>query len=292
MTLLGKIFTGLILVMSVLFLGFAIAVYATHVNWRKLASNPSPAAGEQLGLQQQVERQTEINRQLKEQQENLLAAINLEQAARRMALAALETKLRARTEQLEGVQQQLEKLIATEGTTAGALVTAQNELTAITEEVKNLRDTVRAAQQDADAKFAQLVKMSDELNQMRITKSELEARQQPLQDSLAGLRDALTKLGVNFEMNQDGTVRTDADRLPPNVRGVVLDVGEKNLVEISVGADDGILTGHKLDVYREGAYLGKVIVVKTSPDRAVAEIIPDYKRGTIRKGDRVATKFS
>jgi hypothetical protein len=32
MTLLGKIFTGLIVVMSVLFLGLAISVYATHVN--------------------------------------------------------------------------------------------------------------------------------------------------------------------------------------------------------------------------------------------------------------------
>ena len=49
MTLLGKIFTGLILVMSVLFLGLAISVYATHVNWRKVVSNPSPAAGEKPG---------------------------------------------------------------------------------------------------------------------------------------------------------------------------------------------------------------------------------------------------
>ena len=42
MTLLGKIFTGLIVMMSVLFLGLAISVFATHVNWRKLADNPNP----------------------------------------------------------------------------------------------------------------------------------------------------------------------------------------------------------------------------------------------------------
>ena len=102
----------------------------------------------------------------------------------------------------------------------------------------------------------------------------------------------MDKVGVHVDIGQDGTVRTDVDRIPPNVKGVVVTVGEKNLIEISVGGDDGILVGHKLDVYREGAYLGKVIVLKTSPDRAVAEIIPDFKRGTIRKGDRVATKFS
>jgi hypothetical protein len=87
-------------------------------------------------------------------------------------------------------------------------------------------------------------------------------------------------------------VRTDADGIPPMVDGLVVKVGEKNLVEISIGADDGILVGNKLDVYRNNAYLGKVVVLKTTPDRAVAEIIPEFKRGIIRKGDRVATKFS
>ena len=282
MTLLGKIFTGLIVMMSVLFLGLAIAVYATHVNWRKVV----------LGLEQQVKTQENVNRQLKERQADLLAAINLEQAARRFALAALETKLKARSEELERVQQELAKLTATEGTTAGALVTAQNELSNITAEVKTLRDSVRAAQQDADTKFATTVKLTDEINQMQRAKKVLENRQQPLQDALAALRDGFDKLGVHVDVGQDGTVRTDVDRIAPNVKGVVLTVGEKNLIEISVGADDGILIGHTLDVYREGAYLGKVTVLKTSPDRAVAEIIPDFKRGTIRKGDRVATKFS
>ena len=73
---------------------------------------------------------------------------------------------------------------------------------------------------------------------------------------------------------------------------IVVNVGDKELIEISIGDDDGILIGHQLDVYRDDAYLGKVVVVKTSPDRAVAEIIPEFKRGTIRKGDRVATKLS
>ncbi len=48
MTLLGKIFTGLIVMMSVLFLGLAISVYATHVNWRSCQSDPGfPAASGQ-----------------------------------------------------------------------------------------------------------------------------------------------------------------------------------------------------------------------------------------------------
>jgi len=171
-------------------------------------------------------------------------------------------------------------------------VTAQSELTNITEEVKNLRDEVQAAQKDADQKFLMATKLTDELNQMRRVKADLEERQKPLQNQVAAFRDALAKVGVRSDVGPDGTVRTDVDRIPPNVKGEVVEIGEKNLIEISVGGDDGILVGHTLDVYRQGAYLGKVKVLKTSADRAVAEIIPDFKRGTIRKGDRVATKFS
>ncbi len=289
MTLLGKIFTVLILIMSVLFLGFSIVVYATHTNWRTVVSNTEPG---KPGLVQQLERQKEQNRQLKAMQADLTTTIALEQAARRFALAALESKLKARSDELMRVSQELAKLIATEGTTAGALVTAQNQLANLTTEVNQLRDDIKAAEQDVDAQYALVVQRTDEVNQLRRLKGDLEQREAPLLLQLSALKDVADKLGVRMDMNPDGTVRTDVDNIPPKVDGVVVTVGEKDLIEISIGDDDGIKSGHKLDVYRDNAYLGKVVIVKTSPDRAVAEIIPEFKRGTIRKGDRVATKFS
>ena len=44
--------------------------------------------------------------------------------------------------------------------------------------------------------------------------------------------------------------------IPPPLEGVVVKVGGNNLVEISVGADDGIRKGHKLDVSRGARYSG------------------------------------
>jgi ribosomal protein S15P/S13E len=289
MTLLGKIFTVLILIMSVLFLGFSIVVYATHTNWRTVVSNTEPG---KPGLVQQLERQKEQNRQLKEMQADLTTTIALEQAARRFALAALESKLKARSDELMRVQQELAKLIATEGTTAGALVTAQNQLANLTTEVNQLRDDIKTAEQDVDAQYALVVQRTDEVNQLRRLKADLEQREAPLLLQLSALKDVADKLGVRMDMLPDGTVRTDVDDIPPKVDGVVVNVGEKDLIEISIGDDDGIKKGHELDVYRDNAYLGKVIIVKTSPDRAVGEIIPEFKKGIIRKGDRVATKFS
>ncbi len=282
MTLLGKFMTGLILVMSVMFLSLAISVFATHVNWRAKAD----------AMQKQLDTQQEVNRQLKEKQTDLLAAISLEKQARAFVLASLETKLSQRTDELSQLQQTLQRVTATEGQTAGALVTAQSELSAINEEVKGLRGDVQEFQKDADQKYTAYVKTMDEVNQLRRQKGDLEDRQKPMMTQLAAYRDALGKKGVSSEVLPDGTVRTDVDGLAPKVLGEVIAVGEKNLIEVSVGSDDGMLIGHSFDIYRDGTYLGKATVVKTAPDRCVAELIPEWKRGTIRKGDRISTKFN
>jgi hypothetical protein len=75
------------------------------------------------------------------------------------------------------------------------------------------------------------------------------------------------------------------------VEGVVTAVGAKDLLEISIGADDGLKKGHTLEIYRSNSYLGRVQVMETWPDRAVVKIIPEYRKVIIKKGDRVATKL-
>ena len=69
----------------------------------------------------------------------------------------------------------------------------------------------------------------------------------------------------------------------------------KDLMEVSIGEDDGLLPGHYLEVYRIGngvsTYLGRVEVVRTAPDKAVCKILPDYRKGAMKTGDRVASKL-
>jgi len=79
--------------------------------------------------------------------------------------------------------------------------------------------------------------------------------------------------------------------IPPKVEGIVKDV-EKDFVEISIGADDGLKVGHALDVYRGNQYLGRIVIKKTQPDEAVGQIIKELQRGQIKRNDRVTTKFS
>jgi hypothetical protein len=73
---------------------------------------------------------------------------------------------------------------------------------------------------------------------------------------------------------------------------VVLEVSGKDLIEISIGADDGLKVGHALDVYRGSTYLGRIVIRKTGPDRAVGQVLRELQRGQIKRGDRVTTRFS
>ncbi len=41
MNLLGKIFTGLICILSLIFFSLSVAVNASHVNYRELVKNPT-----------------------------------------------------------------------------------------------------------------------------------------------------------------------------------------------------------------------------------------------------------
>ena len=75
----------------------------------------------------------------------------------------------------------------------------------------------------------------------------------------------------------------------PVVLGTVL-AARKNFVEISIGSDDGMAVGEQLDVFRDDEFLGRVIIRRVGPDRSVAEVIPELRKGIIQKGDKVRAK--
>ena len=42
---------------------------------------------------------------------------------------------------------------------------------------------------------------------------------------------------------------------------------------------------------RGGKYLGRLDIIETSPDKAVARVDRRFQQGTIQEGDRVATRI-
>lgn len=89
--------------------------------------------------------------------------------------------------------------------------------------------------------------------------------------------------------------------LPPNIVGKVLDIKQSDqngrmLVEISVGADDGLKGGDMLTVDRahdsefESVYVGTIRLELVTPDRSVGSLVERGNGITVEKEDRVTSK--
>jgi hypothetical protein len=72
------------------------------------------------------------------------------------------------------------------------------------------------------------------------------------------------------------------DRSPA---GVVMTVNTTNLVEVSMGSDDGLKAGQEMVVYRGKQFLGQITISSLTPDRAVGAIDKSLQRGKIVQGD-------
>ena len=79
------------------------------------------------------------------------------------------------------------------------------------------------------------------------------------------------------------------DRVP-SLTGDVIAVAAGS-IEVSLGSDDGLQVGHTLEVYRGGEYIGRAVVKSVMPDHAVAELVKDFSRGIVQRGDKVTTRL-
>lgn len=282
MTLVGKIFTVLIFIMSLVFMSFAVMVFATHQNWRDLVKSTDSS---KPGLERRLELKTAELTAAKGEHERTKQQLALEQASRRQALAALQTRITTAEATVAQQEKELNDKIAALNQESEANKIAQNRLTALEAEVATLRKETQLAQLDRDTQFSKVVELTDRLNQDEVKRQALEERSNQLNAQLAQMSMVMRAHGLT----KDSLV---AQLEPIGLNGIVLVVGDKDLIEISVGKDDGLREGHIMEVYRGDTYLGQIKIMKVAPDRSVGQINKDLKRGQVRKGDHVTTKFS
>ncbi len=273
MNLIGKIFVVLVFMMSLVFMSFAVAVYGTHQNWKKEAvdwkNKRETAVGE---LQKAQEEKAQLEKQIAD-----------ESLAKREALAKLETERGELQTQRDELVKQRDALMIKDKEAVAALDTAQQNLAKLTTEVEGLRGEIRDAQTQRDKSFERVVELTDKIHQAQGELKRLEERRVQLAGEIAAASQVLKAHGLSKD--------TPVDGLPPQIRGKVLAINRDNMIEISLGSDDGLRAGHTLEVFRGSKYLGRVEVLNASTDRAVGKILPGFKKGNIQKDDDVATRF-
>ncbi len=78
----------------------------------------------------------------------------------------------------------------------------------------------------------------------------------------------------------------------PDVRGKITAVNASfDFVELNIGSDDGLKQNGKLIVSRGETLLGKVQLVRVNERSAVANVLPDWKKGELKAGDSVMTSY-
>ena len=199
------------------------------------------------------------------------------------ALAKLETEKTELQTQRDELVKQRDALMTKDKEAVAALDVAQQNLAKLTKEVDVLRVEIRDAQSQRDKHFDKVVELTDRIHQTQGELKRLDERNVQLAGQVASSKRVLDAHGL--------TKDTPVDHLPPQARGKVLAVNRDNMIEISLGSDDGLRQGHTVEVFRGSKYLGRVEVLHASTDRAVGKILPGFKKGAIQKDDDVATRF-
>jgi small-conductance mechanosensitive channel len=237
-----------------------------------------------LGLKQQLQAQVETNKSLRTELDTLKNQLAVEMAARRSALGATETKLAEAQQRLSAKEAELAGLQSAQTEATAALNAAETRNKELVVETQKLRDEIRVAQGERDKYFQRTVELTDKKHEAEGIERNLKERQAQLIAEISKYKRVTDVLGVNPNM--------PVEAIAPPLDGIVVAVSEKNLIEVSLGSDDGLRVGHRVEVFRDNNYLGSAVVLKTSPDRAVAQVDDKSQRGMIKVRDRVATKLS
>jgi hypothetical protein len=287
MNLVGKIFTVLILLMSVVFASFALAVYATQTNWRLVADNEKPPEIEKKGLAQRLEKAKKDIDELQAQKKKLEEQSKADKDRQDNAMAALRTENdvlrtgRARAEQdVVRLEKEAREAVA-------AMKAAHETLFNLRAEAEQLRKDIVLARADRDAHFKKVVALTDELHNADLERQRLEKANGDLGAKLAEAQMMLQTAKV--------TPTSLAKQPPEPLDARVLAVRLPDMLEISVGSDDGVAVGHVLSLVRPAAggmkYIGKITVMKVSPDRAVCRFDPRQLTIPVERGDLVQAKL-
>lgn len=276
MTLLGKVFTGLLFLLSVIFFTLAVAVNASHVDYRELVKNPT------TGYEARVKKAEEKNRQLTTTLEEIKSELSIEQAARRSALGALQTQIEQRESELAAQEGELTKLLAAHTLLVATEQQTQQDLSARTKDNETLRKQIVDAREDRDQLFGRMTKAVDDYTRLQGMYQSLNERIQQLASDYTGAKEQLEILGIKPNTLVQGA---------PAANGEVTAVSSSGLVEVSLGQDSGMREGLTLEVSRSGQYLGRLKITRVDAGASVAQILTGFQTGYIRKGDRVDTKL-
>jgi chromosome segregation ATPase len=268
----GKIFVFAVFIMSLVFMTFAIAIFASHTNWQAEAQS----------LQQSLDVEKTKRADLLETINELQAKVATSELERDQVVAKLQYALAEQSGELETLNREKDERETELQQAVAEMTTARTELEQATKSIDELRAKIRTQQVTVDEQIEKAVDISAKLHEKESMLAIVEERKTQLEKQLANARVLLKQGGLAIDSLPRDQV--------PTIDGVVMAVAD-GAVEVSLGGDDGLQLGHVIELYRDERYLGRAVVKAVKPDRAVAVLDKDFVRGAVQRGDRFTTRL-
>ena len=285
MTFIGKLLVIIQLVLSICFMALAGAIFTRQQTWQAAA----------VAARQQV---AQLQAALDETETLLKDDINRLTGERDNAengKVAAENKLALAEQNVDNLQDDLDTLNL-ELTTQKALADITGtEATMRREEALTMRKINQQQADELNKQNTRVRQKEDENFNMDVERKSLVSRYNELLSSVAVYRRVLASNG--FSTDPKDYARTNAPT--PLVFGEVLDTKKsaragRELIEVSIGSDDGVREGTVLYVYRVGdrnKFLGQLRLELVTPDRSVGIVTSRAKNGVIERKDYVTTRL-
>lgn len=285
MTTVGKILVVLHLMLSILFMAFAGAVYTAQKNWRtvatKTAADLTAANKKYADFQTEIEKERTETKTKHGELTNQITQLTGDKTSLENLKTALDADNKRLTSLLDGLRDQT-ALSTTEADERKKEADLQREKVSVL--YKTREELITSLQKASDEKFG----LDLQLQQVN------EKHERMLVDMATMKRFLSSK-----NLTTDPKLMLAQVTPPPPLDGLITDYrkeakGGLETVEISLGSDEKLNIGHKLTAYSsEGKYLGQIRLTQVYPDKAVGIVVKDEKAKnvTIKKGDHVTTKL-
>jgi len=282
MTFVGKILVIVILAFALFFLALSTVVFTASTNWKDAHAEVTKKRDElqtQLGAAQ-----NDLNAQ-KATYDKEVADRDAQIAALNAEVTNLNTTMQTLQADITSLRTQVEE---SQRTTQTQVQLAQ----AASQEAAQLREQFQAAQKVANDYAAQQSALNEKIFTLDRQLATATQNNQDLRAAVEDYQNYLESRGLPSDRTQvqqaaRGTV------VSPDVEGRVNRVA-RDFIEISIGSDDGVITGQEYYIFRTGdapQYIGKIQVTLTEPDRSVARVVESYLGRKVKEGDVVAAKI-
>ncbi len=283
MTSVGKILVVLHLVLSIMFMAFAGAVFTAQNNWRdaeKKTAKLLATANTKI-----KDMQTESDKQAADSSHKI-AQLESDLVKFKGQNVALDVEVKT----LTADNKQLKKEVDQQRDQA-ALTT--------TEAVERKKEADRQREKNGDLFVSRdelvrkLYETEDKRFALEVQMQEISEKYDQMLSDLKTMKSFLASKNLPSEPKLMVALTTP----PPPLEGRVIDVlkpdrsSKREYIEISLGRDSGLEVGHKLTAYRGDKYLGVIRLTMVEADKSVGYVDVRAKNASFQIDDEVTTKF-